>query len=99
VEVEVEVSGTVTDFESDDEVYRSVLGVNVAVNVLVPACKFTFVVAMPPLTGTVERAVPPVNITAPIAVLGVTAAVRVICCPTKPLVTDGVSVVVVRVVG
>jgi hypothetical protein len=69
----------VTDFESDDEVYRSVVGINVAVNLLVPACNVTFVVAVPRLTGTgVELAAPPVNITLPIAVVGLTVAVSVI---------------------
>jgi hypothetical protein len=73
---------------------------NIAVNMLGPSCNVTLIGAVLPLmTATIKWAVPPVNLIMPVAVVGATFAVRVISFPATSLVTDGVSVTAVGVVG
>lgn len=91
-----------SDFESDDEVYRSVLvEVNVAVNVYVPGGNVTLFDTVPPLELIIVG--PPVICSVPLAVGGLTVAWMLTVSPagvTAPLgCTLSVVVVVIGVVG
>jgi hypothetical protein len=92
----VEVSaGTVTVFDGGDWAYIGSLGKNCAVTSYAIDFNGMVAEALPFITET-EPAVPPVNVTQPIAVLGLTVAVTLAVCPVT---SGGFNVVTVGVVG
>jgi prepilin-type processing-associated H-X9-DG protein len=92
----------VTVIVFDDGVYNCppkprIVGMNRAVNILFADCNVAVVVAVPLLVVEGGPVPGPVIVTLPIAVAGVTLAVRVTGCPITPLGGDAVSIVVVAI--